>query len=193
MHACEYVRAWTCESLPGDACVCGSVCLGLCKAHAHCDCCEAMHACACLCVLMHEAHAHGDCCEASACVCLFVCSYALGVWSLWRLRGWHYFCGAAEPALKRHKSSKLMFWTLTCVDIPYLYIAIHIYCLFRQSSGMMHSGLKWNQTNCTCLPFLGVICQFWLYIHIHILYDMAFLGDDMTILISCPSQLYCLV
>jgi len=25
--------------------VCGSVCLGLVKAHAHCDCCEAMHAC----------------------------------------------------------------------------------------------------------------------------------------------------
>jgi hypothetical protein len=27
------------------ACMCGSVCLGLYKAHAHGDCCEAMHAC----------------------------------------------------------------------------------------------------------------------------------------------------
>ena len=57
--------------------MCGSVCLGLNKAHADCDCCEAMHACACLCVLMHKAHGNGDCCEAMhACVgvCVFVCN-----------------------------------------------------------------------------------------------------------------------
>jgi hypothetical protein len=30
--------------------VCGSVCLGLYKAHGHCDCCEAMHACVGVCV-----------------------------------------------------------------------------------------------------------------------------------------------
>jgi hypothetical protein len=32
--------------LGGDACMCGSVCSGLYKAHAHGDRCEAMHACA---------------------------------------------------------------------------------------------------------------------------------------------------
>jgi hypothetical protein len=60
--------------LRGDACVCQGVCLGLCKAHAPCDCCEAMHVCACLCVLMHEAHGHCDCCEAMhACVECVIC------------------------------------------------------------------------------------------------------------------------
>jgi len=34
------------------------------KAHAHVDCCEAMHVCACLCVPVHKAHGHCDCCEA---------------------------------------------------------------------------------------------------------------------------------
>ena len=29
--------------------VCGSECLGLYKVHAHCDCCEAMHACVGVC------------------------------------------------------------------------------------------------------------------------------------------------
>ena len=49
--------------------MCGSVCLGLNKAHADCDCCEAMPLSACLCVLMHKAHAHCDCSEAMhACV-----------------------------------------------------------------------------------------------------------------------------
>jgi hypothetical protein len=44
---------------------------------AHCDCCEAMHACACLC--MNKAHGHSDCCEAvHAFVGLFVCSCAQG-------------------------------------------------------------------------------------------------------------------
>jgi hypothetical protein len=36
-----------------------------------------MHACACLCVVMHKAHAHGDCCEAMhACVgvCVWACT-----------------------------------------------------------------------------------------------------------------------
>jgi hypothetical protein len=38
---------------------------------AHCDCCEAMHACACLC--MNKAHGHSDCCAAMhACACLCV-------------------------------------------------------------------------------------------------------------------------
>ena len=77
------MHVWECASglvqgacsqslLLGDACVCQGVCLGLCKAHAPCDCCEAMHACACLCVLMHEAHAHCDCCEAMH-ACVGVC------------------------------------------------------------------------------------------------------------------------
>jgi hypothetical protein len=59
--------------------VCGSVCLGLYKAHAHSDCCEAMHACGCLCVLMHKAHGHCGCCEAMhACVgvCVWACKGA---------------------------------------------------------------------------------------------------------------------
>jgi hypothetical protein len=30
--------------------MCGSECLGLVKAHAHCDCCDAMHACVGVCV-----------------------------------------------------------------------------------------------------------------------------------------------
>ena len=65
-----------CMVLRGDACVCRSVCLGLNKAHGHCDCCEAMHACACacLCVFIHEAQGHCDCCNAmcacSFCVCM---------------------------------------------------------------------------------------------------------------------------
>jgi hypothetical protein len=47
------------------------------KAHGHCDCCQAMHACACLCVLVHKAHAHCDCCQAMhVCVgiCVLVCT-----------------------------------------------------------------------------------------------------------------------
>jgi hypothetical protein len=34
----------------GDACMCGSVCLGLDKAYAHGDCCEVMHACVGMCI-----------------------------------------------------------------------------------------------------------------------------------------------
>jgi hypothetical protein len=42
-------------------------------AHAHCDCCEAMHACGCLCVLVLKAHCHCDCCKAvHACVGVFL-------------------------------------------------------------------------------------------------------------------------
>ena len=54
-----------------------SVCLGLCKAHAHCDCSEAMHACACCVCGMNKAHADCDCCEAMhACVgvCVWACA-----------------------------------------------------------------------------------------------------------------------
>jgi hypothetical protein len=57
--------------------MCGSVCLGLHKAHAHCDCCEAMHACACCVCDMNKAHAQGDCCEAMhacGCVCVLLCT-----------------------------------------------------------------------------------------------------------------------
>jgi len=53
--------------------MCESVCLGLYKAHAHCDCCEVMHVCACLCALVHKVHAHCDRCEAMhACVGVYV-------------------------------------------------------------------------------------------------------------------------
>ena len=55
--------------------MCGSVCLGLYKAHAHYACCEAMHVCACLCVLVHKAHAHCCCCEAMH-ACVGVCVWA---------------------------------------------------------------------------------------------------------------------
>jgi len=64
-----------CEAM--HACMCGSVCLGLCKAHADGDCCEAMHACVGVCVLMQKAHGHCDCCEAMhACVgvCVWACA-----------------------------------------------------------------------------------------------------------------------
>jgi hypothetical protein len=48
-----------------------SVHFGLSKAHAHCDCCEAMHACVGMCSLMHKAHGDCDCCEAMhACMCM---------------------------------------------------------------------------------------------------------------------------
>jgi hypothetical protein len=47
MCACIYMSEAYAHSrlLRGDACMCGSVCLGLDKARAHGDCCEAMHAC----------------------------------------------------------------------------------------------------------------------------------------------------
>jgi hypothetical protein len=51
--------------------VCRSVSLGLYKAHAHCDCCEAMHACVGVCVwtCMYKAHGHCDgCAKSHACV-----------------------------------------------------------------------------------------------------------------------------
>ncbi len=62
--------------LRGDACVCGSVCLGLYKAHAHFSCCEAMHAmCGSVCLGLCKAYAHGDCCEAMH-ACVGVCVWA---------------------------------------------------------------------------------------------------------------------
>ena len=57
--------------------MCRSMCLALHEAHAHCDCCEAMHACACCLCGMNKAHAHCDCCEAMhACVgvCVWACA-----------------------------------------------------------------------------------------------------------------------
>ena len=51
--------------------MCGSVCLGLYKAYAHGDCCEAMRVCVgvCVCACMNKAYAHGHCCEVMhACV-----------------------------------------------------------------------------------------------------------------------------
>ena len=57
-----------CEAMHACACfVCGTN-----KVYAHCDCCEATHACACLCVLVHKAHGHCDCCEAMH-ACVGVC------------------------------------------------------------------------------------------------------------------------
>ena len=58
-----------CEEM--HACTC--LCLVIQEAHAHYDCCEAMHLCACLCVLVHKAHAHCDCCEAVH-ACVGVCT-----------------------------------------------------------------------------------------------------------------------
>ncbi len=49
--------------------MCGSVCLGLNKAHGDCDCCEAMHACMEVCVLVHKAHGQCDFCEAMHVFC----------------------------------------------------------------------------------------------------------------------------
>jgi hypothetical protein len=43
-------RMLTMILLRGDACVCGSVCLGLYKAPARGDCCKAMDACVGVCV-----------------------------------------------------------------------------------------------------------------------------------------------
>jgi hypothetical protein len=84
---------------------------GLVKAHGHCDCCQAMHACACLCVLactrrMVTVIAAGQCMLVLFCVllctrrkltviatrkcmhvCVFVCATAQGAWSLRLLRG----------------------------------------------------------------------------------------------------------
>jgi hypothetical protein len=64
MHTCVGVRVWACArrmltvvAARRNACVCGSVCLGLYKAHAQCDCCEAMHACVGVC---DKAHGHRD-------------------------------------------------------------------------------------------------------------------------------------
>jgi hypothetical protein len=51
--------------------VCGRVCLGLNTAHAHGDCCEAMHACACLC--MNKARTHMWLLRGDACMCWSVC------------------------------------------------------------------------------------------------------------------------
>ena len=73
--------------------MCWSV-FSLCRAHAHGDCCEAMHACICLvcsyaqgafaarrCMRvplvahMNKAHGHSDCCEAMH-ACVGVCVWA---------------------------------------------------------------------------------------------------------------------
>jgi len=40
------------------------------KAHGHCDCCEAMHACACLC--MNKARTHMGLLRGDACMCASV-------------------------------------------------------------------------------------------------------------------------
>jgi len=68
-----------CEAIHACSCLCVLVH----KAHGDCDCCEAMHACSCLCVVVHKARGDCDCCEAMhACVFLFVCSCERGAWSL---------------------------------------------------------------------------------------------------------------
>ncbi len=58
-----------------------SVCLGLYKAHAHCDCCEAMHSCMYVYQCMTKAYGHGDCCEAMH-ACSSCCAHEQGAWSL---------------------------------------------------------------------------------------------------------------
>jgi hypothetical protein len=51
-----------------------------------------MHACVGVCVLMHKAHAHGDCCEAMhACAC-FVCAHEYSVCAQSFLRGGACMC-----------------------------------------------------------------------------------------------------
>jgi hypothetical protein len=65
-----------------------SVCSGLYQAHAHCECCEAMHACIGVCVQacirrMLTVNAARRCMHALECVFGLV----QGAWSLWLLRG----------------------------------------------------------------------------------------------------------
>jgi hypothetical protein len=64
-------------AIPARRCKLASECLGLCKAHAHGDCCEAMNVCGSMCLGLYKAHAHCDCCEVMhACVgvCVWDCT-----------------------------------------------------------------------------------------------------------------------
>jgi hypothetical protein len=149
MHACEYVRAWTCESLRGDACVCGSVYLCLYKVHAHCDCCKAMHACVGVCICactrcMLTVIAARWCMRVWECVFGLVQS-ACSLWLLWSCACVCFLCALFEENFVRNLSQLERLGI--CIALPWLSVLKHGYLKVLPDCCHEHPNYV-----ATCLP-----------------------------------------